>query len=56
MSTIYVVIGTLDTYKGPVADTDTMQVFATRDAAMAYGEALLVKRADTYEIIETYVR
>lgn len=61
MMTVYVVIGSLNETG---ANTDTMQVFTTREAAVAYGDALrragaaLLRRAgaDTYEIIETTVR
>ena len=62
MMTVYVVIGSLNETG---ANTDTMQVFTTRDAAVAYGDALLTRnyrmpsafrKADAYEIIETTVR
>lgn len=57
MSKVYVVVGYLNYENiGELAVTDTMQVFFTHEAAMAYGESLLVRKADSYEIIETTVR
>ena len=57
MSKVYVVVGYLNYENiGELAVTDTMQVFFTQEAATAYGESLLVSKADSYEMIETTVR
>jgi hypothetical protein len=59
MSTVYVVAGGVN-YEGEALDT--VRVFLSRDAAVAYGESLTAEqedldetRYDYYEIVETVV-
>lgn len=59
MSTVYVVMGAMY-YEG--CEADTVRVFLSREAAVAYGESLTAEqgdwrdtRWDRYQIVETVV-